>query len=124
MERVCTLPRKGANRGDLRDLTLLATVSTAGPLAIFALGVGASTSLIMGLAALSIAALGTSLRLHQNEHPRISRASVKTQETESRWRRAAFSLIKGRHKATSETRSATVATGSGRASRGGSWLNR
>lgn len=120
MKRVCTLPRQAATR-ELRDLTLLATVTTAGPLAFFGLGVGATLPIVAGLAALAIAALGTSTRLHHREHPRIAVPSSTSPATESRWRRAAFGLIKGRHKATVETRATVTA---GQSTKSGMWLNR
>ena len=120
MARVCTLPRYAAIR-DLRDLTLLATLTTAGPLAVFGLGVGAAPPIIAGLATLAVAALGTSARLHQREHPRIAVPSSNSLATESRWRRAAFGLIKGRHKATVDSR-ATVTVG--QSTKSGMWLNR
>lgn len=118
--RICTLPRQSATR-EFRDLTLLATMTTAGPLAVFGLGVGATPKIVAGLAALAIAALGTSVRLSQREHPRIAGPSSTSPASESRWRRAAFDLIKGRHKATVNTRATVTA---GPSTRGGMWLNR
>lgn len=118
--RVCALPRPGMKR-DVRDLTLLATVTTAGPLALVALGVGASPPLATVLGGMALAAMGTSVRLHRREHLLVAFPS-ETANT-SRWKRAAFALIRGRHKPATETRGARVTVGAGTSTRG-TWVGR
>ena len=104
MARVCSLPRQEMRR-EIRDLTLLATVTTAGPLALFAMGVGAGP-MAMGLGLVALGAMGMSVRIENREHPRIRLITPGT-ETQTRWRRAAFGLMKGRHGTTMSRRSTT-----------------
>ena len=111
MHRVGSLPRPGAGR-NFRDLALLATVTTAGPLAAFGLGVGSAPAVTAALAAIAAGAVGLTLQIARREHglakPRGSRSG-------SRWMSVGFRMIPARHAGL--VRSRTAVTASRRTSR-------
>ena len=121
--KVCELPRKAANR-DFRDLALLSIVTTAGPLAIFALGISAYLPLTACFGAVAVIALGTAERLHRREHPLATEPPSDVTVSNLHWQRASFGLIRGRHKPEAEARPARVTIGAGSTGRSGQWIGR
>lgn len=103
--RVGRQPRR-LNWREARDLSWVATMSTAAPLAALALHAGVSPSTTLGLTAMAAFASLWVVRTLRREYPLSVNATVlgsayarsRTASLSTRWRSAALRLVPARHR--------------------------